>query len=233
MRGVATNRVRAWHPDAGWVSVGLYRRARFIVHAQIRENLRGAVGVVDGIEGGVADEFPFDDGHGKALEIDAREFPLLREAMGETGFVVAFQTADDGVIGFVHAGGLGGANLRWPGNGRDIKDAVARLVGKALRVDVLKVGARLSQERKLGGRSSGLVLGLTGPNMNAIPFETHDSTSFSRRVIQGRETHHLFVVFPLRSIVVRALPMCLHFIGDLIVTYVPEPVRTRLTCGDA
>src|SRR5438445_752117 len=60
---------------------------------KVGEDLGGAIGVVDGIERGIAYEFFTDDGHGQALQANTCEGPLLGQLMCQAGFVIPFDTA--------------------------------------------------------------------------------------------------------------------------------------------
>src|SRR5205085_7750757 len=97
--------------------------------ADVGEDGGGAVGVVGVVEGGVANEFLTDDGHGQTLEADAGQGPGVGEAVGQAGPVVALDADDDGVGDFVHADGAGRPHLVGAGDGGDVQHAPAGLFG--------------------------------------------------------------------------------------------------------
>src|SRR5262249_53430591 len=57
--------------------------------AEVAEDGGGAVGVLDAVERDVADELRADDGHAQRLHVQTSQGPLLCQAVGQAGSVVA------------------------------------------------------------------------------------------------------------------------------------------------
>src|SRR5436309_2170150 len=71
---------------------------------QVGEDGGGLVGVGDAVEGGVADETVAHHRHGQRLEADLGLGPLLRQAEGQAGLVVALDAQHHRVDDLVQAG---------------------------------------------------------------------------------------------------------------------------------